>query len=497
MAKKEIYPLLFDKVEEFTAPKEGTLLNKNSSLDNLKAAITPSGKEFSISFEWDRFSEKRKKLQGGQYYKKVGFQSANVKWILEDFYITGASVNLDVKNSKSVHQLKASVGFIYTKGYSKKTNYYYRLVVPLSQKLEPHYIIGRLRETTIENDLLKFYIKSDNKKYFLVIESELKQPYDLFSDKAFALKNALGYLTGHLAGGKGYFFAYTKKKMEIPAHVYHCPFRDSIISSYTPIWSNPFGYIMNKKLADKYYKNNILRTVNKKEFSILCQRLYDSVELSSAIILILESSVASLLFMPGGYAIVLETLADIIKPDKKQRVAPMKPALSKKVRKECVEISEKYWEMISQEISATIEKYQKEISSDCIDALNKYKNSLTKENLETLKRRIDGINKATNKAQLKRPFDYLNIKLSEGDLEILGTRDDFLHGRVPDITKAGKNRSLDRQNKDLYYASMKFYTLLNMLILKWVGYDNRVVNYAKYNEAYTKIKLNEDVYRQV
>ena len=85
----------------------------------------------------------------------------------------------------------------------------------------------------------------------------------------------------------------------------------------------------------------------------------------------------------------------------------------------------------------------------------------------------------------------------EHDLKILEARNDFLHGRVPDITDAGKDRSLDRRRKDLYYTSIRFYTLLNMLILKWVGYDNRVINYPKLNEAFTEIKLKEEPYRQV
>ncbi|MBD77816.1 MAG: hypothetical protein CL840_02590 [Crocinitomicaceae bacterium] len=498
MEKKEVYSILFNKIDEFAVPKEGILVNRNSSLDNLNAAISTSEHDFSVSFEWYRFSEKSKNLRVGKSYKKVGFQSKNTNWVFEDFYISNASNHVDFINQKSSHQLTASSRFIYTKGYSKTALYYYRLLVPLSEEFKTHFVIGSLREVTIENDPLKFYfIQRDKKKHFLVIESDLKQPYDIFSKKAFALKIALGYLTGHLAGDRGFYFAYTKKRMETPAQVYHSPFHPSIISIYKPIWSNPYGFIRNDKHADRYYKNKVLRTIKKEELSTLCQRLYDSDEFSSAINLMLESSVASLLFRPGGYAIVLETLADIIKPEKKVKVAPMKPALSKKVRKECLSIGEQHWQSISKQFSITIEKYEKEISADCIKALNQYKDSLTEESLETLKKRIDGINKATNKAQLKRPFDYLNIILSKSDLEILGTRDDFLHGRVPDITKAGKQRPLDRQNRDLYYASVKFYTLLNMLILKWIGYDNYVVNYAKYNETYTKVKLDEDVYKEV
>ena len=85
----------------------------------------------------------------------------------------------------------------------------------------------------------------------------------------------------------------------------------------------------------------------------------------------------------------------------------------------------------------------------------------------------------------------------EKDLDLLNTRNDFLHGRIPDITNAGSNRSIERMDRDLYYASMRFYTLLNILILKWIGFDNYVINYPKIHESYSKIKLKEKPYRKV
>jgi hypothetical protein len=61
-------------------------------------------------------------------------------------------------------------------------------------------------------------------KHFFVIETEIKSDYDTFSEKAFALKNAIGYLTGYLVGDGGYFFAYTKKKCGISIIITIVPF---------------------------------------------------------------------------------------------------------------------------------------------------------------------------------------------------------------------------------------------------------------------------------
>lgn len=62
------------------------------------------------------------------------------------------------------------------------------------------------------------------------------------------------------------------------------------------------------------------------------------------------------------------------------------------------------------------------------------------------------------------------------------------------MTGAGEHRTEKRAGLDLYYVAMRFYTLLNRLILKWIGYDNYVLNHAKIQERATLIKLKEPYY---
>lgn len=169
--------------------------------------------------------------------------------------------------------------------------------------------------------------------------------------------------------------------------------------------------------------------------------------------------------MPGGLAIALESLSDLIVKNKKLDLAPITDKnLRKKIIHDCQEIIQKSCGTI-----------------------------LTKEALSLLKSRIaSNLNKPTNKAQLRAPFTELGITLLPEDLILLDTRNDFLHGRPPDITKAGPDRPLQRLNADIYYCSLRFYTLLNILILKWIGYDNYVVNYPKLQEKYTKVRLPKE-----
>ena len=80
---------------------------------------------------------------------------------------------------------------------------------------------------------------------------------------------------------------------------------------------------------------------------------------------------------------------------------------------------------------------------------------------------------------------------------MIKSRNDFLHGRVPDFKKQGANRSIELKDYDLYYASVRLYTLLNVLIFKMMGFDNYLLNFPKIYEKNTKFKVKEDYYRKV
>jgi hypothetical protein len=437
--------------------------------------MTLKKKNFKIDFEYDRFALAGKRLDIGQRPKNIEFKTEDGTWLFESLWL--------LQHSSPDH-FKADVDFFYTKGYSKKNQYYYRLVFPLNHKLNFHFQIEEaifstdlLRSSrnatmaTIAGDEFIAYTFDDEtgEKHFFAIETAIKCDYDIFSEKAFALKNAIGYLTGYLAGDGGYFFAYTKKEMRDFNHYYYCSFRDTIKSNYSPLNTNPYSLLHRKrKIAEKIYQKKLLQPVSIPCLSELTNKLYSSLEFSSAVMLILESSVATLLFMPGGFAIVLESLADLIIGEDKLKLSPIKEKpKAKALRKALTEI------------------------------INKECSELAECDLTTLTKRIEHINDMTNGARLKAPFTKLGIELLPADMEILEARNDFLHGRIPDISKSGLVGDIERKNKDLYYAALRFYTLLNMLILKWVGFEHYVTNYPMLNADYVKIKLKEPYYRKL
>lgn len=472
--KEEIkyHKTLLQIIEQFKKNKSGTLISKNEIFNKKSVQFKSYKKDFTIIFQYDDFPKYRKGLNVGEYYKgiQIQFDSTTV-YNLESVFLGNHAPPRVIGNIDRIH----------TVGFSEKQKCYYQLIIPLEKELKFHFQISQTSFTTdlgyrsrtgtmatIYGEQIQVYCIHNNKKeYFLAIESTIKQTFDAFEEKAHAVIIGISYLSVFYAGNQGFFFAYTKKDMKESKHFRCVAMRDSIKSGYTPIHSNAYSYLhKNRLLAEKYY--SLLRPVSLNEFSLLCEKIYISPDFSSALMLMLESSVASLLFMPGGYSIALETLSDLVIDKRKMKLAPIKDkSVSRKIRKEILEV----------------------LAKNC--------STILPNDLEILYKRIDQLNQTTNKSRLKAPFDLLKITINDEDLKILETRNDFLHGRVPDLTNEGAKRSIDRINKDLYYCSMRFYTLLNMIILKWIGYDNRVVNYPKIQEGYTQIRLKEEPYRQV
>lgn len=469
--KIEYHKALLEVIEQFKKPKSGKLVSKKEIFNGKSVKFKSHKKEFTIEFQYDISSKNKKDLDVGKYYKGIQVRFGKNVYDLESVFL----------GNHAPPNMTASVDRIHTVGFSEKKNFYYQLIIPLEKELRFHYNIaethfvtdlGYVSRTgttaTINGESIQACcIHNDKKEYFLAIDSTVKQTFEEFSEKAHAVKIGMGYLSGHFAGNQGFYFAYSKKDKKQPKYFRCVAMRDSIRSGYSPIYSNSYGYLHNNRsLAKKYY--SLLRPVSLTEFSILCEKIHNSIDFSSTLMLILESCTASLLFRPGGYAIALETISDLVIGNTKLKLAPIKDkTISRRIRKEFLEV------------------------------LNQNSASIAAPDLDILKKRIDHFNQTTNKARLRAPFDLLKITLLDEDLKILETRNDFLHGRVPDLTNAGANRSTDRINKDLYYCSIRFYTLLNMIILRWIGYDNRVINYPKIHEGFTQIHLQEEPYRQV
>lgn len=465
-------PITF--INDFEIPKKGVFRKSKSSLDGINEVELSSLKnEFKVEFDFNKYSRKSKNLGIGDVIKKVNFDS-NEKTIIFNSVFIGRFSN---------QSLEGSINELHSKGFSKSKKQYFKFVIPNSKSLDIHFQIDHIviendygirssvatKINLMEEEIFIMEEKDENKNKYIIIESRKKQTYEEFSNKTFAIRIALGYVSGYFAGNKGYFFSYSNAKMENHNDFYFTSLRDEIKTLMNPINTNPFSWLNDyRKIAEKYYKLKIFRPLTISEFSILCNKLITNDEFTATILLIIESTKASLIFRPSGYSIALETLSDIIIGAGKEKIAPINS-----------------------------KQDFKDLKKDLIEVLNKHSTKESFIDVNTLKVRIENINQITNLESLKKPFTILGITLLDEDLKVIKSRNDFLHGRVPDFKKQGANRSIELKDYDLYYASLRLYTLLNVLIFKMIGFDNYVLNFPKIYEKNTKFKVKENYYRKV
>lgn len=454
----------------------GSIIKKNFPLNGLKVVLKMTDKGVVLRFKHHVTKTTISKIAIGKELEDFVFKPTNSERILK--------IRAAYLRSYSPPSFEGIVPLLHSIGFAESRMSCFKLLIPITKAAFFHYQIESthfISDTGLMSSncasaiidkvkMLACIIKDKhNGKLFLCIETAERLAFPSFTKKAHALRNALGYLTGYLPGGHAYYFAFSGKQTKRISGFRYTRIRNEIKSGYSPLNSNPYSWIRgNLSEANRYYKDKALRSISIQEFSVLCQRVHDNIEVATVLLLILESSVASLTFMPGGFAIALEMISDIIVEGKKIDLRPVKNRVTiKKIRNELL---------------STIERYKIEIDEDAAKIFTN---------------KINGLNQITNSARLRAPFEILGIKLDLADYQIINTRNDFLHGKVPDILNVGKERSLDRVNGDLYYASMKLYTLLNMVILKWIGFDNYVLNFPKIQERACGMKIKEKHYRKI
>jgi hypothetical protein len=377
-------------------------------------------------------------------------------------------------NQIAYPKVAALVHSLHTEGFKKEHVFFYRLYIPLKRKLSFHFLIeesGYTSERHVSREcvsiqydkvLVDSYLYHDRNlnKSYLIIDSPCRLDYRTFSDYCFSTLVALGYVCGQFPQDEGYYFAYDAMEMKTPAHVYYSEFRPSLKSMYTPMYGNAYGYINDKGLAAQVYPT--LRPLSAVEFSNLCKWTFRSVEFSSILLLVIEACASSLLLMPSGLSIALEGLTDLLVQQRNN----MPPIRNKPVANE-----------IRKQLGEVIDKYRGELDDDA---------------LSILKTRVNNINQLTNRAKLTKPFELLGFSLTPEDLKAIEHRNNFLHGRITlDITD-NKNRG-----DEIYYISLRLYTLLAVLILKSCGFDNKICNYPKIHEQACGKDLNEPFFRSL
>lgn len=405
---------------------------------------------------------------------KAVVTNPNLSFRITDAYVS--NVGSFVNKNKNNHGTKIHIYSFQKKQIPNTKKHYYRTVIPL-KKGSGFYNIIKTQTYSHDSDIytrglinIEFHSKHFhlflldlNKKKYLVIDCLCKITLDEFSELSWSILVAVGYLSGNLVQDEEYTFSYNNKQLKGFSNYLYSERRDTIKSFYTPINTNPFSWIKeNRKIAKKYYGK--ITEINMVQFSNLCQLIHDEVDIKAIVLLITESISRSLLIMPAGLSVALEGFSEYFASKHLEKIKPIKnDDLAKDFK--C-------------ELLAVLQKYTLEKNFTGTDVITK---------------KIENINSPTNREKLKSPFTILKIPLTKIDEEVLEYRNDFLHGNIN--LKPQKGRKT--YSMDAFEISLRLLTLLNMAIMKMIGYKGYIINHVKTQEEGLNKIIHEDYYREI
>lgn len=319
-----------------------------------------------------------------------------------------------------------------------------------------------------EMDLYIFSPEANGKAY-LVIDSNTQMVFEEFNKITFAILVSAGYITGYLVQGNGFFFSYKDNLMDMPTGMHYMELRSSIKSLYSPIIANVYSIVQDHDIAEME-KDDLLKLDNDK-FSTLCQQAYLSQRFVAILLLVIEATVATQVLMPAAFTVALEGMTDIIMNENPEKFTPIPD-----------------------------KKLAKDFRGDLLNVLAKYEDRLSEYGTETLKKKINGINTATNADQLYKPFEVVGFHLEDVDKEAIDHRNDFMHGRITLLRldeKGEETSPFVEPFRHLHYTALRIYTLLAVLILRRIGFNGKIINHPKVQEQVRGIPVNEPYFRTI
>jgi len=417
-------------------------------------------------------------LNDNERFNEIESKIDKNDYVLDSFTIDSNST--DISDKGGFFKTICSANELRNKRFNKDSNSIYKCFIKTDlKKLELfHY---QFETVAYQKEMKKFYrdclriefengefdiiqVKLDDVSYF-IIENKEELSFVKFENSCFAIRQALGFISGYMPGGEEYFFDNNLNYYYVSNH------RAALDSMYYPLNSNPHNKLHYKPDDAERFKDQ-LNVISLAVFSNLISKIYNNRELSASIILLLEaSSVRSLLLIPSVFSVIIEALSRIISEDETGQFVPVgNPELANE---------------IIEQLNDVIDEKSDEIGSDT--------------GVLKLKRRINEVNRPinrghlTNNEKLTLPFEQLGIRLTMDDIKAIEHRNDFLHGNILLLNDNVQTES--ELNNYMLYVSSKLYTLISALILKYAGYSGYIINYPKFNEDMCNIETTEDYYR--
>lgn len=338
---------------------------------------------------------------------------------------------------------------------------YLRLIIPTpfnpdlrmvdchNVKIGDEMYFGALLKVRVHNEEYHVYSYSNSEDTInhLVIDSVAQTDLRIFKSHCDAILKSYGLISGNYFSEEHYIISSDDQEMRIEQGVLFELRESSILSGMALIDNINFDEYMTFLGATEKYRA-LPKVMEAKVFSNLCEQVMDNSSLARCCELILEgNSCNKVLLQNAIYSVALETITGIITTELEDRIAPV-PNKSD-----------------SQKLVSTLK-----------EALNSLNLQTNIGGMESLVKRVENINQPTNSEKLSKPFSLLGLKLTKEDRDFLNHRNKFLHGESPFSDD-------ESHNDDLKQIALRLHLMINILILKKVGYRGHIKNYSAYHLA--------------
>ena len=292
-------------------------------------------------------------------------------------------------------------------------------------------------EITVRGKKYHYYTIEDSLTFLECLE---KNDIDSFKLETGQIRLALAFLCGNFYRGEVYYLSsYTNNFSKIEGVWYEKELSEIITVNQI---INPRFYFQifeNKSSEYKEVHKEYHCMFSNALFSSLCDLILSVDEIQRAIRLIVNGSGNSDPIQKGAlYSVAIETLTGFFSEQNKDSLKPIKD-------------------------EATFKKVEAEI----LKVISTNLDAIGKEGAEILTRKISSLNAPTNRDKLIKPFEIYGIELTDDNIQSIGKRNKYLHGRSPLKTK---------EQFELNKLALELHFLAGCLILKHVGYSGHVIN---------------------
>lgn len=447
-----------------------------SENDRSESKMKKTGKSFTVQIN------QRKQLSNSQF--RFENLNSNVFKINEDIKINILSSIL--VNYGMLHSFKFNVFDFESEKIPLGASFFHRIIIPNFKKDRIRFFDYFASLESIDSMKFRYALNGFsfilfNAPYlvfshddYLVIECLEKLEFKTFDQSVRCILAGLGFITGYAPMDFGYFFLYSDFNQTFEIFKFSSTFIGSYDSMYSLVSLNPYRFFPHTDIEFKMLGQEVIRDeridelennltpITKEMFSKLCEQIVSNIDFSNAIYLILENNKNQLSLQGKGalFSVVLEMLSNMI----------------------CSQNEEKVFFIKEKNLRSSLLNSLMSCGKDFFAA-----NSIDGFTSSPIKKRIENINAPTNQDKLFSPFQILEITLSEREKEVIKHRNDFLHGNNFVTSLENKN-----ELHKLHYIVLELNYLVSALILKYIGYSGRVLNWSYILLDYTEIEEVSD-----